>query len=34
MKGVLHRDGKKSIEWDVLEVQFFDRLDPKLFAKP
>jgi hypothetical protein len=34
MKGVEYRDGKKSMEWELIEVQLFKRLDDSVFAKP
>jgi hypothetical protein len=33
-KIVAHRDGKKAIEAKVTELEFFDKLDDKVFAKP
>jgi hypothetical protein len=33
-KIVAFRDGKKVIEAKVTEIQFFEKLDPKVFAKP
>jgi hypothetical protein len=33
-KIVLLRDGRKMIEARVMELEFFDKLDPKVFAKP
>jgi hypothetical protein len=29
-----YEDGKKTIEWEILEVQFFNKLDDGVFAKP
>jgi hypothetical protein len=34
MKGVDYRDGKKNMDWELTEVQFFRRLDDSVFAKP
>jgi hypothetical protein len=34
MKGVEYRDGRKSMEWELIEVQLFKRLDDSVFAKP
>jgi hypothetical protein len=34
MKGTQYSDGKKLFERETLQVQFFNRLDDKLFAKP
>jgi len=34
MKGVEYRDGKKWVEWELIEVEFFNRLDDSAFAKP
>jgi hypothetical protein len=28
------RDGKKVLEWELVEVQFFNKLDDRVFAKP
>jgi hypothetical protein len=33
-KIVAHRDGKKALEAKVTELEFFDKLDDKVFAKP
>ena len=33
-KIVAHRDGKKVVDARVTEVEFFEKLDPKVFAKP
>lgn len=34
MKGSHYQDGKKSMEWEVVDVQFFTKFDESLFAKP
>jgi HEAT repeat protein len=34
MKGVEYRDGKKSMEWELTDVQYFKRLGNAVFAKP
>ncbi len=34
MKGVHYQDGKKEMEWEVTDVQFFTKLDDSIFAKP
>lgn len=34
MKGVLHRDGKKIVDWEVVSVRFYSRLEDSVFAKP
>jgi hypothetical protein len=34
MRGVEYRDGKKSMEWELTEVQYFKRLGNNNFAKP
>jgi hypothetical protein len=33
-KSVQFRDGKKVLEWELVEVQFFNKLDDSVFAKP
>jgi hypothetical protein len=34
MKGVEFRDGKKTIEWQITDITFLNRLDDAVFAKP
>jgi hypothetical protein len=34
MKGAVERDGVKVMEWEFTDVQFFNRLDDHVFAKP
>jgi hypothetical protein len=34
MKVLYFRDGKKAMNWEVLDVQFFNKLEDSLFAKP
>jgi hypothetical protein len=34
MKVVVTRDGNKFAEWEVLDVRYFNRFDPGVFAKP
>jgi hypothetical protein len=33
-KGINYQDGKKYLEWELTEVQLFNKLDDSLFAKP
>ena len=34
MIGEQFRDGKKVMDWQISDVQYFDKLDERLFAKP
>jgi hypothetical protein len=34
MKGSHYQDGKKTREWEVVDVQFFTKFDESVFAKP
>lgn len=33
-RGVVHFDGKKGLEWELVELQLFNRLSDRLFGKP
>jgi len=34
MKGATFRDGRKFMDWEVVEVVFLNKIDDKEFAKP
>ena len=34
MKVIGYRDGKKILEWEVTELQYFNKLDDSVFARP
>lgn len=34
MKVVMFQDGMKEVEWEVMEVQYFNKLDDRLFVRP